>query len=194
MEYVVEVSVAKRPVNLVPRNSLKICHQNFTTIFTLKFTGSKEVCHLVLTLGAISHKEHTVFTKTFKTTPGVQDLVAHVCFKFCPFTGVPSSCTAVGIFRRKEAAYLFVLSHIHLGLPGECFTHSLCSREYSHPITRIWATTVRNCWDIVASSITTQLTQRQFCGVMTLPRWRLIPMRFYWHTHFYPKPSSGVST
>ena len=29
-------------------NSLKICHQNFTTFFTLKFTISQEICHLAL--------------------------------------------------------------------------------------------------------------------------------------------------
>ena len=39
------------------KKSLKICHQNFTTFFTLKFTITKELCHLVLPLGAISRKE-----------------------------------------------------------------------------------------------------------------------------------------
>ena len=33
---------------------LKVCHPNFTTIFTLKFTISKEICHLATTLGTIS--------------------------------------------------------------------------------------------------------------------------------------------
>ena len=36
------------------KSSLKICHQNFTTFFTMWFTISKEICHLVLTLGAMS--------------------------------------------------------------------------------------------------------------------------------------------
>ena len=36
-------------------NRLKIGHQNFTTFFTQKFTISKEICHLVLTFGAISY-------------------------------------------------------------------------------------------------------------------------------------------
>ena len=36
------------------KNRLKICHQKFITFFTLKFARSKENCHLVLTLGALS--------------------------------------------------------------------------------------------------------------------------------------------
>ena len=35
-------------------NRLKVCHQLFTTFF--KFAISKEICHLVLTLGAISRE------------------------------------------------------------------------------------------------------------------------------------------
>ena len=35
----------------------KFLHQNFTTFFTLKFTMTKEICHLVLTLGAISRRD-----------------------------------------------------------------------------------------------------------------------------------------
>ena len=34
--------------------SLEICHQIFTTFFTLRFAISKEICHLVLILGAMS--------------------------------------------------------------------------------------------------------------------------------------------
>ena len=41
----------------VRKNSLRISHQNFTTLFTLQFAISKEMCRLVLTLGAISRKE-----------------------------------------------------------------------------------------------------------------------------------------
>ena len=33
---------------------LKICHQIFTTFCTLKFTMANKICHLMLTLGAIS--------------------------------------------------------------------------------------------------------------------------------------------
>ena len=40
--------------NVAGKTPLKICHQIFTTFFTLKFAMIKEICHLVLTLGAIS--------------------------------------------------------------------------------------------------------------------------------------------
>ena len=41
------------------KNSLQFCHQYspiLTTFFTLKLTITKDICHLVLTLGAISRK------------------------------------------------------------------------------------------------------------------------------------------
>ena len=45
-------------LSIFPRkNSLEICHRNFTTFFTLKFRMTKEICHLVLTLGAISRNK-----------------------------------------------------------------------------------------------------------------------------------------
>ena len=53
---VVDFLVAIFPVNFPSKYSLGICHQNFTTFFTMQFTISKEICHLVLTLGAISCK------------------------------------------------------------------------------------------------------------------------------------------
>ena len=34
----------------------QICHQNVTTIFTLKLRVGKELCQLVPTMGAISYK------------------------------------------------------------------------------------------------------------------------------------------
>ena len=37
--------------------SLNICHQNFTTFFTMQLTISEEICHLVLTLEVISRKK-----------------------------------------------------------------------------------------------------------------------------------------
>ena len=47
--------VANISVNFLPANIvLKFCHQNFTTFFTMQFTISKEICHQVVTLGAIS--------------------------------------------------------------------------------------------------------------------------------------------
>ena len=53
-----EFLVAKFPVNFSPgKKKLNICHLNFTTFFTQKFTRSKDICHLVLTLGGISRKE-----------------------------------------------------------------------------------------------------------------------------------------
>ena len=64
------------PVNFLEGNSLKICHQNFTTFFTRKFTITKEICHLVLTLGAISRKSlRKQFPELFVQT------VLRVCVK-----------------------------------------------------------------------------------------------------------------
>ena len=45
------------PVNFPQENSLKICRQNLTAFFTLKFAISKEMCHPALTLGTISHNK-----------------------------------------------------------------------------------------------------------------------------------------
>ena len=55
----VEFWVAKFPDNFSPdkKKRLQICHRNFTTFFTQKFTRltrSKETCHLVLALGTNS--------------------------------------------------------------------------------------------------------------------------------------------
>ena len=52
-------------LSVFPRkNSLNICHQNFTTFFTLKFTLTTEICHLVLALGAISRNEASQIRET----------------------------------------------------------------------------------------------------------------------------------
>ena len=42
-------------VKFPQENRLKICHQNFTTFFTLKLTRSTEICHLALTLRVQCH-------------------------------------------------------------------------------------------------------------------------------------------
>ena len=55
-KYVVDFLVAKYLVNFSLENRLRNCHRNFTTFFTQKFTRSKEICHLAITLGAISRK------------------------------------------------------------------------------------------------------------------------------------------
>ena len=53
---------------------LKIGHQNFTTFFAQNFTRSKEICHLVLTLGAISRKKRWIlFFCCRKKGPGYYD-------------------------------------------------------------------------------------------------------------------------
>ena len=64
------------PVNFCQeKSSLKNCRQNFTTFFTLKFAISKEICRLVLTLGAISRKELTLSTGQFATYMLVKMLI-----------------------------------------------------------------------------------------------------------------------
>ena len=40
---------------------LKICHRSFTTLFTQKFTRSKDISHLVPSLGAISRNISLTF-------------------------------------------------------------------------------------------------------------------------------------
>ena len=47
-------------LTIFPRKrTLKICHQNFTTFFTVEFAINKGICHLVLTLGTISCERRT---------------------------------------------------------------------------------------------------------------------------------------
>ena len=49
-ENVVNFSVAKRLCQITRKTRFKLCHQNFTTFFALKFAISKKICHLVVTL------------------------------------------------------------------------------------------------------------------------------------------------
>ena len=58
-KHVVELLV-QTALSIFPwKHRLKICHRKFITFFTQKFTRSKDIYHLVLTLGPISRKVHT---------------------------------------------------------------------------------------------------------------------------------------
>ena len=51
------------------KNRLKLCHRNFTILFTQKFTRSKEIRHLMLTLGAISRNTLLLVCNLYESSP-----------------------------------------------------------------------------------------------------------------------------
>ena len=70
------------------KNSLKMWHQNFTTFFTLKITMSKEICHLVLTLGTTLC--NLILLQKFRYTNGRRIVIdiGDVYATFCQEEGI----------------------------------------------------------------------------------------------------------